>query len=89
MTRISPTHSQISRSMNIPEIPDPITRTRSIANLRQTRREIAQFNQELAEIEAQLVGGSGAFAPAIASRSENRELYAQKLARIGKSTLTK
>jgi hypothetical protein len=59
--------------MNIPQIPDPITRARSIANLRQTRREIAQFNQELAEIEAQL----------------DRELYAQKLARIGKSTLTK
>jgi predicted phage-related endonuclease len=59
--------------MNIPQIPDPTTRARSIANLRQTRREIAQFNQELAEIEAQL----------------DRELYAQKLARIGKSTLTK
>jgi hypothetical protein len=59
--------------MNIPQIPDPITRARSISNLRQTRREIAQFNQELAEIEAQL----------------DRELYAQKLARIGKSTLTK
>ena len=59
--------------MNIPQIPDPLTRARSIANLRQTRREIAQFNQELAEIEAQL----------------DRELYAQKLARIGKSTLTK
>jgi hypothetical protein len=49
------------------------TRTKSIASLRQTRREIAEFNQELAEIEAQL----------------NRELYAQKLARIGKSTPTK
>jgi hypothetical protein len=59
--------------VNTPQIPDPITRARSIANLRQTRREIAQFNQELAEIEAQL----------------DRELYAQKLARIGKSTLTK
>jgi hypothetical protein len=59
--------------MNIPQIPDPITRARSITNLRQTRREIAQFNQELAEIEAQL----------------DRELYAQKLARIDKSTLTK
>ena len=59
--------------MNIPQIPDPTTRARSIANLRQTRREIVQFNQELAEIEAQL----------------DRELYAQKLARIGKSTLTK
>jgi hypothetical protein len=67
--------------MNIPQIPDPITRARSIANLRQTRREMAELNQELAEIEAQLVG--------VASRSENRELYAQKLARIGKSTLTK
>jgi hypothetical protein len=59
--------------MNSPQIPDPITRARLIANLRQTRREMSEFNQELAEIEAQL----------------DRELYAQKLARIGKSTLTK
>jgi hypothetical protein len=59
--------------MNSPQIPDPLTRARLIANLRQTRREMAEFNQELAEIEAQL----------------DRELYAQKLARIGKSTLTK
>lgn len=56
--------------MNNFQIPDLATRTRSIENLRKTRREIAEFNQELAEIEAQL----------------DRELYAQKLARIGKST---
>jgi hypothetical protein len=56
--------------MSSPQIPDLATRTKSIENLRQTRREIAEFNQELAEIEAQL----------------DRELYAQKLARIGKST---
>jgi hypothetical protein len=61
--------------MNSPQIPDIATRDRSIQNLRQIRREIADFNQELAEIEAQLVG--------VASRSENRELYTQKLARIG------
>jgi hypothetical protein len=56
--------------MNNPQIPDLVTRTRSIVSLCQTRREIAEFNQELAEIEAQL----------------DRELYAQKLARIGKIT---
>lgn len=56
--------------MNNFQIPDLATRTRSIENLRKTRREIAEFNQELAEIEAQL----------------DRELYAQKLAQIGKST---
>ena len=55
--------------MSSPQIPDLATRTKSIEKLRQTRREIAEFNQELAEIEAQL----------------DRELYAQKLARIGKS----
>lgn len=55
--------------MSSPQIPDLATRMRSIESLRQTRREIAEFNQELAEIEAQL----------------DRELYAQKLARIGKS----
>ena len=55
--------------MNNFQIPDIATRTRSIENLRQTRREIAEFNQELAEIEAQL----------------DRELYDQKLVRIGKS----
>jgi hypothetical protein len=54
--------------MNSPQIPDIATRDRSIQNLRQIRREIADFNQELAEIEVQL----------------DRELYAQKLARIGK-----
>ncbi|WP_309731087.1 hypothetical protein [Chamaesiphon sp. OTE_75_metabat_556] len=59
--------------MSSPQIPDLATRIRSIESLRQTRREIAEFNQELAEIEAQL----------------DRELYAQKLARIGKSTPTK
>ncbi|PSB50929.1 hypothetical protein [Chamaesiphon polymorphus] len=58
--------------MNSPQIPDLATRERSIANLRQTRREIAEFNRELAEIEAQL----------------DRELYVQKLARIGKSVPT-
>jgi hypothetical protein len=56
--------------MSSPQIPDLATRMRSIESLRQTRREIAEFNQELAEIEAQL----------------DRELYAQKLARICKST---
>ncbi len=50
--------------MNSPQIPDVTTRDRSIQNLRQIRREIADFNQEIAEIEAQLVG--------VASRSENR-----------------
>jgi hypothetical protein len=59
--------------MNSPQIPDLATRTKSIASLRQTSREIAEFNQELAEIEAQL----------------DRELYAQKLVRFGKSTPTK
>jgi hypothetical protein len=59
--------------MSNPQIPDLATRTRSIVSLRQTRREIAKFNQELAEIEAQL----------------DRELYAQKSARIGKSAPTK
>ena len=58
--------------MNSPQIPDLATRERSIASLRQTRREIAQFNRELAEIEVQL----------------DRELYAQKLARIGNSAPT-
>jgi hypothetical protein len=58
--------------MSSPQIPDLATRMRSIESLRQTRREIAEFNQELAEIEAQL----------------DRELYAQKLARIGKSMPT-
>jgi predicted phage-related endonuclease len=54
--------------MNSPQIPDIATRDRSIQNLRQIRREIADFNQELVEIEAQL----------------DRELYTQKLARIDK-----
>lgn len=58
--------------MNSPQIPDLATRERSIASLRQTRREIAEFNRELAEIEAQL----------------DRELYTQKLVRIGKSVPT-
>ena len=40
--------------MSSPQIPDLATRTKSIENLRQIRREIAEFNQELAEIEAQL-----------------------------------
>jgi hypothetical protein len=57
--------------MNSPQIPDSTTIALSIANLRQTRREIAEFNRELAEIEAQL----------------DRELYVQKLARIGSNTL--
>lgn len=55
--------------MNSPQIPDRVARDRALANLRQTRREMAECNQELAEIEAQL----------------DRELYAQKLARISKS----
>jgi hypothetical protein len=55
--------------MNSPQIPDFATRMISIESLRQTRKEIAEFNQELAEIEAQL----------------DQELYSQKLARIGKS----
>jgi hypothetical protein len=59
--------------MSSPQIPDLATRIKSIESLRQTRREIAEFNRELAEIEAQL----------------DRELYAQKLARIGKSTPAK
>ena len=62
--------------MNNPQIPEPSTHNSSInlpsaialANLRQTSREMAQFNRELAEIEAQL----------------DRELYAQKLARMDK-----
>jgi hypothetical protein len=40
--------------MNSPQIPDLASRQSSIASLRQTRREIAEFNRELAEIEAQL-----------------------------------
>ena len=48
--------------MNNPQIPEPSTHNLSIslpsatalANLRQTSREMAQFNRELAEIEAQL-----------------------------------
>ncbi len=58
--------------MNIPQMPDPIVRARLIANLRQTRREMAQFNQELAEIETQL----------------DLELYSQKLVRLGTKKLT-
>ena len=57
--------------MNSPQMPDAATRERVIANLRQTSREMAEWNRELAEIEAQL----------------DRELYAQKLVRMGKSTL--
>jgi hypothetical protein len=56
--------------MNSHQIPDLATRTKLSENLRQTRREIAEFNRELAEIEAQL----------------DRELYTQKLLRLGKST---
>ena len=48
--------------MNSSQVPDPHSRSISIslpsatalANLRQTSREMAQFNRELAEIEAQL-----------------------------------
>jgi hypothetical protein len=58
--------------MNIPQIPDPITRARLIANLRQTSKEMAELNQELAEIETQL----------------DRELYTQKLARLWTKRLT-
>lgn len=57
--------------MNNPPIPDRAARDRALANLRQTRREMTECNQELAEIEAQL----------------DRELYAQKLARIAKSNI--
>ncbi len=39
--------------MNNLQMPDFATRAKLIAGLRQTRREIAEFNQELAEIEAQ------------------------------------
>ena len=56
--------------MNSSQIPDANTRAKSIASLRQTRREIAEFNRDLAEIEAQL----------------DRELYAQKMVRIGNNT---
>ncbi len=56
--------------MNSSQIPDANTRSKSIANLRKTRREIAEFNRDLAEIEAQL----------------DRELYAQKMVRIGNNT---
>jgi hypothetical protein len=59
--------------MNSPQIPDAATRARLIENLRQTSREMAEFNRELAEIEAQL----------------DRELYAQKLARINKKGLNR
>jgi predicted phage-related endonuclease len=55
--------------MNNPQIPDRAARDRALANLHQTRREMAECNQELAEIEARL----------------DRELYAQKLARISKN----
>ena len=62
--------------MNSSQVPDPHSRNISIslpsaaaiANLRQTVREMAEWNRELAEIEAQL----------------DRELYAQKLARMDK-----
>ena len=62
--------------INNQQAPEPSIRNPSIslpsatalANLRQTSREMAQFNRELAEIEAQL----------------DRELYAQKLARMDK-----
>jgi hypothetical protein len=54
--------------MNNPQIPDRAARDRALANLRQTRREMAECNQELAEVEAQL----------------DRELYTQKLVRISK-----
>ena len=57
--------------MNSPQMPDAATRERVIANLRQTSREMAEWNRELAEIEAQL----------------DRELYAQKLIRMAKSDL--
>ena len=58
--------------MNSPQIPDTATRAMNIANLRQTNREMAEWNRELAEIEAQL----------------DKELYAQKLARINSKTPT-
>jgi hypothetical protein len=37
-----------------PHIPDPETVKRLLANLRQTHREMEEFNLELAEINAQL-----------------------------------
>jgi hypothetical protein len=40
--------------MNSPQIPDAATRARSIDNLRRTSREMAEFDRELAEIEARL-----------------------------------
>ena len=40
--------------MNSPQIPDTATRAMNIANLRQKNREMAEWNRELAEIEAQL-----------------------------------
>ena len=61
--------------MNLPLVLkaiEPSIRNSSIslpsANLRQTVREMAEWNRELAEIEAQL----------------DQELYAQKLARMDK-----
>jgi hypothetical protein len=53
------------------DLPIRLPSAEAIAKLRQTRIEIAEFNRELAEIEAQL----------------DRELYAQKLARMGKIDL--
>lgn len=55
--------------MSSPQIPDAVTRARTIENLRQTRREIAEFNRELAEIEKQL----------------DLEISAQKLSQLSKS----
>ena len=66
--------------MNNPQVSDSSSKDLSIylpsdaaiSNLRQTNREMAEWNRELAEIEAQL----------------DKELYAQKLARINSKTLT-
>ena len=49
-----------------------MTRLYLEGNICQTRREMAEFNQELAEIETQL----------------DRELYSQKLVRLGTNKLT-
>jgi hypothetical protein len=54
-----------------PNSPISLPSPEAIAKLRQTSREMAEWNQELAEIEAQL----------------DRELHAQKIARISQSSL--
>ena len=63
MMNISPSPDSHSQNISI-RLPS----STAIANLRQTIREMAEWNRELAEIEAQL----------------DRELHAQKLARMDK-----